>query len=53
MIPEERKEITEECEVIISSAASTYFSEPLLVLLKTNYYGAVKVLDLAHECKKL
>jgi fatty acyl-CoA reductase len=48
-----RKEITENLDIIINSAASINFSDHLLDALKTNYDGACRMLELAHECKHL
>jgi fatty acyl-CoA reductase len=48
-----RQEIIEDLDIIINSAASINFRDPLLESLKTNYYGAVRILELAHQCKKL
>lgn len=48
-----RKEIINDLDIIINSAASINFREHLLDALKTNYYGAVRILELAHECKHL
>lgn len=53
MDPVQRKEIVENLDILINSAASIYFNDPLMELLKTNYYGAVRILELANECKKL
>jgi fatty acyl-CoA reductase len=48
-----RAVLIEDLDIIISSAASIDFREHLLDAIKTNYYGAVKILDLAHACKHL
>ena len=53
MDPKVRAEIVEDLDILINSAASIYFNDPLIELLKTNYYGAVRVCDLANECKRL
>jgi fatty acyl-CoA reductase len=53
MTPEDRKLLTEEVEVILNCAASVNFNEPLRDALQINYFGSLRVLDLAHECKKL
>jgi len=42
----------EELDLIISCAASIIFSDPLLSLIKTNYYGAFRVVSFAKSCKK-
>lgn len=51
--PKVKAHLIEELDIIISSAASINFREHLHDALKTNYFGAVKILALAHECKKL
>jgi len=48
MDPVVRSEIIEELDIIINSAASINFRDHLLDALKTNYYGATRILDLAH-----
>ena len=45
--------LIEELDVIISAAASIYFTEPLRDALNVNYYGAMRILELANQCKKL
>ena len=42
-----------ELQVIINSAASVNFIDPLPVALQINYFGALRILDLAHECRNL
>ena len=39
--------------IIINSAASVNFNDPLKIALQINYFGSQKVLDLAKECKNL
>lgn len=51
--PEDRALLVEEVEVILNSAASINFMEPLRDALQINFFGALRMLDLAHECKKL
>jgi fatty acyl-CoA reductase len=53
MDPVQRAQIVEDLDILINSAASIYFNDPLMELLKTNYYGAVRILELANECKRL
>lgn len=53
MDPTVRKEIVKDLNIIISAAASINFREHLLDALRTNYYGAVKMLELALECPQL
>ena len=45
--------ITENCEVIINSAASVNFDDPILEAIQINYMGCQRMLALAKECKKL
>jgi len=45
--------IIDNVNVIINSAASVNFDDPLQDGLKINYFGATRVLDLAKECKNL
>lgn len=53
-IPEhERKEIIDNCNIIINSAASVNFDDPLKDALQINYFGCQRVLELAKECKNL
>ena len=47
-----RFKLQEELDLIISCAASITFTDPLLTLIKTNYYGAFRILGLAKSCKK-
>lgn len=51
--PEIRQLLIEDLDIIINSAASVSFNNPLHEALQINYYGAVKILDLALECKHL
>ena len=53
LTPEDRRLVSEEVEVILNCAASVNFNEPLRDALQINYFGSLRVLDLAHECKKL
>jgi len=53
ILPEIRKLLTDDLDVIINSAASVSFHDHLRDAIQINYMGAVKVLALAHECKKL
>ena len=45
--------IIENVDIIINSAASVNFDDPLQEGLKINYFGATRVMDLAKECKNL
>jgi len=48
MDPVQREMIVEDLDILINSAASIYFNDPLMELLKTNYYGVVRILELAN-----
>lgn len=50
---EDRTLITENVHVIMNSAASTRFDDPLLSALNINFYGSLRMLALAKECKHL
>ena len=39
--PKIKQELIEDLDIIINSAASVYFTDPLMDLLKTNYVGTV------------
>ena len=45
--------IIDNIDIIINSAASVNFDDPLKEGLKINYFGATRVMDLAKECKHL
>ena len=51
--PETRATLVNDLHIILNSAASIDFEEPLHDALQINYFGAVRILDLAHECKNL
>lgn len=51
--PESREVLKTQVDLIINCAASTNFDDPLLDALNINYFGCMRILDLAHECKKL
>lgn len=51
--PKIREILVNDLDIIINSAASVAFTDPLHDALKTNYYGIVKILDLALACKHL
>lgn len=53
MIDKERDLIINECEIVINSAASTKFNEPLHITMNTNYFGSIRMLELAKSCKKI
>jgi len=45
--PEDKAIIIEEVDIIINSATSTNFDDPLLEALNINYFGCLRMLDLA------
>jgi len=44
---EDRAVLIEEVDILINSAASTNFDDPLLEALNINYFGCLRMLDLA------
>ena len=50
---EDRATVCEEADIIINSAASVSFDEPLLDAIQINYFGCQRMLQLAKECRKL
>lgn len=48
-----RKRVTDEVQVILNTAASINFDDPIREALQINYFGARRILDLAHECKNI
>lgn len=51
--PAMRNQLTNELNLIINTAASVSFDDPIREALQINYFGAIRILDLAHECKNL
>jgi thioester reductase-like protein len=53
-IPEQDREmLREKIHIIINSAASVNFDDPLQDALQINYFGCQRVLELAKECRNL
>ena len=50
---QDRAHITANCHAIINCAASVNFDDPLQDALRINYFGCMKMLELAQECKQL
>jgi fatty acyl-CoA reductase len=50
---EHRDIILNEVDVIINVAASVNFDDPLLDALNINYFGCLKILDLAQQSKSV
>ena len=51
--PVVREQVIAETQIILNSAASVSFHDPIKEALEINYFGTVRMLDLAHECKNL
>lgn len=51
--PEDRAMVTAECNVVISCAASVNFDDPLLDALEINYFGSLRMQELAKECPNI
>ena len=51
--PAVRVVLQNEVHVILACAASVSFADPIREALNINYFGAKRVLELAHECKNL
>ena len=50
---EDRAELVRELDIIINCAASVNFDDPLLDAIQINYFGCMRMLELAQECRKL
>lgn len=53
MSKEDRALLTEDTHVIINSAASVSFDDPIRDALDVNFFGPQRILELAKECKQL
>ena len=51
--PEDRVLLTKELNIIINIAASVDFNERICDALQINYFGCVRMLQLASECPNL
>lgn len=51
--PEDQERIINDVDIIINSAASVNFDDPLKDALNINYFGAQRLLLLAKKCKNL
>lgn len=49
----DRAMVTAECEIVINVAASVNFDDPLLDALEINYFGCLRMLELAKECRNI
>jgi len=45
--------LVNDCNVIINSAASVNFDDPIQEALAINYFGSLRMLELAKQCKHL
>ena len=50
---EDKEKLINEVNVIINSAASVNFDDPLQDALQINYFGSFRMLELAKQCKNL
>lgn len=50
---EDRAMVTSETNLVINCAASVNFDDPLLDALQINYFGCLRMLELAKECPNL
>ena len=50
---DDRAMVVAETDVVINCAASTNFDDPLLDALQINYFGCLRMLELAAECPKM
>jgi nucleoside-diphosphate-sugar epimerase len=51
--PEDRQLLINDLDIIINCAASVDFNERLCDALQINYFGCLRMLELATECKHL
>lgn len=51
--PEDRERLVNELDIIINCAASVDFNERLCDAFQINYFGCLRMHELASECKKL
>ena len=50
---DDRAMVVAETDVVINCAASTNFDDPLLDALEINYFGCLRMLELASECPNI
>jgi fatty acyl-CoA reductase len=50
---EEKFLLVNEVDIVINCAASVNFDDPLLEALNINYFGCLRILDLALSCKNI
>ena len=51
--PEDREIVSNEVQIIINCAASVNFDDPLLEALNINYFGTLRMLDIAQSSKNV
>jgi thioester reductase-like protein len=51
--PSDREILVNNLDVVINCAASVNFEDPLHVALNINYFGSLRMLELAKECKNI
>ena len=49
----DRAMVTSDCHILINCAASVNFDDPLQDALRINYFGCMRMLELAHECEQI
>ena len=49
----DRAMVTAETNLVINCAASVNFDDPLLDALQINYFGCIRMLELAQECQNI
>lgn len=49
----DRAMVTAECDLVINCAASVNFDDPILDALEINYFGCLRMLELAKECRNI
>ena len=50
---DDRDTLIQELDIIINCAASVDFNEQITDAININYSGCLRMLDLAHSCKKI
>ena len=50
---DDRQTLVENCQIIINSAASVSFNDPLHEALNINYFGSLRVMELAKACRNI
>ena len=49
----DRAMVVAETDIVINCAASVNFDDPLLDALEINYFGCLRMVELASECKNI